>query len=110
MPDAECVVCRHVITHPICGACLGEEMQEWLQETEPALLGELRATAEEMLLPHGKVKCILCKTNMDICSYCFTNHILDWLFDYPELVPEFLQFFNFDLQFSGYAEELLELV
>ena len=110
MAEAECVVCDEVITQPLCAPCVTDEMEVWLQEVRPDLVDEMKTVASEMWISRGEMSCILCKDNMDVCTYCFTLHILNWLQDKPELVPRFLQYFNFDLHYQGYAKELLALV
>ncbi len=110
MAEAECVMCRQVITHPVCPACLEAEMIDWLRETKPALLEGLREKTDEVWSPHGDLNCVLCKGSMELCTYCYTLHMLAWLQDYPELVPEFVRYFNFDLNYNGYARDLLEVV
>jgi NAD-dependent dihydropyrimidine dehydrogenase PreA subunit len=91
-------------------ACLTEEMEAWLADRRPDLVAELKAKADEMWMPIEKTTCILCNTPMDVCSYCFTEHILQWLEQYPRLVPEFAKLFNYDLNRKGYATELVEVV
>lgn len=110
MPDAECTICNQVITQPICVACLQDEMASWMRETRPGLVNEMKDRASELWIPRGDTRCVLCDTPMDVCAYCFTNYVLDWLSDHPELVPEFMLYFNYDLHYHGYGKELLELV
>ncbi|MFC1648339.1 hypothetical protein ACFL1B_02660 [Nanoarchaeota archaeon] len=85
-------------------------MEDWILETKPELLEELQSRAEEMYWPTGDTNCVKCFGPMHICTYCFTRHMLAWIMQYPQLVPEFLQFFNFDLAYHGYAKHLMELV
>ncbi len=85
-------------------------MTVWMKETRPELIGEMVSKADELYVPGGNSKCILCRSDMDTCAYCFTEHMLNWLRKYPELIPEFVMFFNYDLQYHGYSEKLLQLV
>jgi len=106
---SKCVECQEVITQPVCSQCLSVEMEDWLQEAKPELLDELKLVADESF-GMGDINCILCKERMNICTYCFTEHILEWLGKNPKLIPEFVTFFNYDLERTGYMKELIDLV
>ncbi len=108
--QAECSICEEAITQPICISCLEQEMEVWLRERRPELVDEMKAKADELWIPRGGAQCLKCKSDMDVCAYCFTKHMLEWLKKHPQLIPEFMMYFNFDLHYHGYAKELLELV
>ncbi len=102
MSAAECVECSQVITQPICAVCIASEMREWLRESKPELVGRVFALKGY----HSDVNCVLCGSPMNLCSYCFTKEVLETLKENPELLAEFITFFNFDLGYGGYYEEL----
>ncbi len=75
-----CAVCDDVITQPLCGACLAQEISSWLEEdTAPELVRELRLTIEESLAPFGETTCIKCGAKMGVCNYCVLSLADEWL-------------------------------
>jgi|FLOH01.1.fsa_nt_gi hypothetical protein len=95
----ECLICKEAITNPICIECVEKQVKVWLYETNPGLVGEVEREIDEINIVFGDTSCILCKNKMSVCSYCYTQHLLTWLENYPELIPEFkrnfvLNFFN----------------
>lgn len=92
----ECVLCNEVITNPVCMSCVETEMKVWLQERKPDLIEELKTKTFELALDLGETNCVLCKNNMSVCTFCYTQHIRSWLKEYPELLEEFKIFFSFN--------------
>ncbi len=103
----ECVLCKEYITNPLCPSCISEQVKDWLGEKKPELINELSQETEKMTLgKFNENECIKCKGFMDICTYCHTEHILDWLKmkDMPQSeIEEFVKFFHFDLERKGYT-------
>ncbi|MBC8494695.1 hypothetical protein H8D36_00915 [archaeon] len=98
---SECLICEEVITNPVCTECLQKEMETWLYETRPDLMEELQNRSFELFFDRGNTNCLVCKTEMSICPYCFTDHIRSWVIEKcPELLDKFNIFFNFH-----YAQE-----
>ena len=95
----ECIVCREVITNPVCIECIEREIQMWLYEVRPELIEELNRKTDEINLKFGDTSCILCKDKMSVCVYCYINHIQTWLEDHPYLINEFKTLFNFNYLF-----------
>lgn len=94
-----CVVCDEVITQPLCGACLAQQVATWLVERAvPATaLRDLADVTEDILVRHGVTQCIKCGSPMGVCSYCYLVHVRSWLsLTLPELVPEFSSLFGFE--------------
>ena len=109
----ECVVCRETVTNPVCPSCLSAEIGAWLEETKPELLERFNEASKEMdLVLFNEETCILCKQGMDVCTYCYTEHIFNWLMrekSGKKLMREFLTYFNYDSGLRGYlfkAEKL----
>lgn len=92
---SECILCEEAITNPVCMDCVEKEIETWLQEVQPGLVNELKTKTEEIRLGLGKTYCILCDSDMCICTYCYTAHIFSWLKKYPKLVKEFRMLFDF---------------
>ena len=108
-----CVVCEDPVTNPICPGCLEKQIRTWLFEVKPSLVYDLKKWTSVLSdASLGSSRCIICNTKMDVCPYCFTEHILEWLIESKqdkELLTQFLTYFNFDLKHKGYeliAEKL----
>ena len=98
----DCVLCKEPVTNPVCQDCLAEAIEQWLHESAPEKIDGLRNETEVLAYAHG-VKCIRCKHEFAVCTYCYTKHIFNWLRN-SELQLEFLEYFNFDLyQLKPYA-------
>ncbi len=107
----ECVLCREAVTNPVCPDCLAEQIAAWLGEREPGLIAELRLKTRQMSMHlFDEDKCVICFKGMDICAYCYTEHIFDWLktTKNSELVNGFLSAFHFDLERKGYVKRAEE--
>jgi hypothetical protein len=91
----ECIMCKEIITNPICIECIEDGVTSWLQQTRPELVYELREKTNEIIFKIGNTNCIICKTKMAICPYCYKQHLTNWLESYPELLDEFNYFFKF---------------
>lgn len=94
--EEECVLCRESITNPICPDCLANEMAEWVfarAKIVELVKDEAKLTKS---FNHGITKCIKCNKAFSVCTYCFTENVLDSITaKAPELVSEYLTFFNF---------------
>ena len=93
----ECVVCDEAVTNPICPKCIETEIVTWLHEFRPELIDELREVTDEILTEEGSTQCILCKDKMAVCTFCYTQHIKNWLKNYPLAKKEFRTFFNYGI-------------
>jgi len=104
----ECAVCRDTVTNPVCPECLRTEIGSWLSEVKPDLLEGFDDCSDELsFVLFGDEKCILCRKGMDVCTYCYTNHVFNWLKKRAPkvLLKEFITFFNFDEGRRGYLQE-----
>ncbi len=92
-----CVVCEEVITQPLCGSCLAQQVATWLLERgEPGSLPGLAEATAEVLVREGVTSCIKCRAPMGLCSHCYLLHIGAWLAErHPTLVEEFTSLFGF---------------
>lgn len=90
----ECIDCNEFVTNPVCIDCVENEMEVWLLETRPNLVNGLHQKTDEINLNMGDSHCILCKETMSVCTFCYREHILQWVKNYPELVPQFKTYFN----------------
>ena len=97
-----CLLCREAITNPVCYSCIEKGILIWLDETDNALVQELKNISKILssrLSMQRETKCILCSRKMNICAHCYTRDVFEWLKNVkPELVEEFLDRFNFELK------------
>ncbi|MCF7866499.1 hypothetical protein K9M18_03650 [Candidatus Woesearchaeota archaeon] len=108
-----CVTCGQQITNPLCPERLAEQMSVWLAETKPELMVALNNKTEDFLnRPSGDDFCVVTGKRMDICPYCYTEHIFDWLVSLKlgfNILEEYLIFFHFDEGRLGYWKKAEEL-
>lgn len=113
----ECLVCKESVYNPLCPACISQQIEVWLisyPKLSKKLLPDLKkyviAIHNEM---DGAVECAACtQKRAAVCPYCFTEYVLNrlrMLGAEDEVVGEFLQFFNFDFDRTGYTEDAEEL-
>jgi len=109
MKVGACVMCGQQITNPLSPERLAEQMTTWLVETKPELIEALNNKSEEIIpCVQGEDTCIVTGRRMDLCTYCYTEHIFDWLVEInvsKPLLTEFLTFFHFDEGRKGYWEK-----
>src|SRR3989338_4690769 len=80
---SHCMECDDVITNPICSDCLAMEMRSLLEEHDPFLSYQIRGFNWESGVP-----CIRCGQLMNVCAYCFSNDIFDFVQEQnQELAP-----------------------
>ncbi|MFP4568247.1 MAG: hypothetical protein ACLFN8_04855 [Candidatus Woesearchaeota archaeon] len=104
----ECVLCNEYITNPICPECIGVQVKTWLFEVRPDLVKDLDVETLKFSQKIFKENaCISCKGYMDICSYCFTEHIFEWLEPLLEQddLSLFVKFFHYDFFKKGYFKK-----
>ena len=106
----ECVLCEEYITNPLCPDCIADQVSTWLREVKPELVEELRKETKKLTLSiFNENKCIKCKGFMDICTYCYTEHVFYWLKSQEtqsDATNEFVKFFHFDLERKGYSKSI----
>ena len=113
-----CNTCSEAVTNPICPFCLTEEIKAWLT-LYPALRQELIPRIYIFLnnisshIDSYGTNCIKCQeSRAHVCPYCFTNFVFNQLqkINVPtNTLKEFFEFFNFDLEHTGYTTEAEEL-
>ena len=100
-----CVLCEQQITNPLSPERLIEQMKTWLWDERRDLIRGLEAAADELLDSNGDDVCIVTGNKMKVCVYCFTEHIFKWLLSQnvePEVLEEYITYFNFDEGRLGY--------
>lgn len=110
-----CAECNEAIFNPLCPKCLAREINSWLY-SYPGLRGRIITKINKLVnnksFNHG-MKCAICKKNsMFLCPYCFTEMVLQELKKEGaprSVLKEFLQFFNFDFEHTGYSKEAEKL-
>lgn len=109
-----CTECKEVIYNPLCPSCLAKEMQQWLDGN--AISKKIQKEIKNYIIRtegySDSMKCIICKDNYtDICPYCFTEHVYEFLQKIKankQIINEFFDFFNFDFEHSGYSKDFEE--
>ena len=97
--EERCVICQEAITNPICPECLHREVEHWLADTMPSLVGKVREYTEIFdTYRHDVTKCVICGRNMTVCAHCFCKDIYELLEkELGGMAENFLFSFNFDL-------------
>lgn len=99
--------CGEAIINPICPFCLEKEIEVWLnKKSQKELIISIKNKTNNLFKAvknENNLKCILCSKELDTCPYCYTEFIYELLKKIkPELVEEFITYFNYDLEHTGY--------
>ena len=115
----ECVNCQEAIFNPICPVCLTTQLEAWLSSIssyplKKKLIEKIKKYVERTDNLAGETtKCIACgNPRASLCPYCFTNYVFNVLKEMNvsrEIIKEFLQFFNYDFEHTGYSKEAEKL-
>jgi len=113
-PQVLCEVCSIAVTNPLCPSCLTQEIEAWTTlypDVRTRLLPKLYDylnQAEDHIVFEA-TRCIKCnETKGIVCPYCFTEFVLRSLKKIKAnriILKEFLEFFNFDFDHTGYSKE-----
>lgn len=110
----ECLNCREAIYNPLCPFCLARQIEAWLSNYPSEIRNKIVRRLKNYIKEIGSItgattKCIICKkARVSLCPYCFTAHVLEELKKAKVsniILREFLQFFNFDFEHTGYSKE-----
>ena len=93
----QCQICNEVVTNPVCVECLYKEMEQWLLETKPTLIKDVKEVVSIYSVMPSISRCVLCNHDMTVCRHCFTKEIFTIIQDYPELEEDFLRQFDYGL-------------
>ncbi len=115
----ECLDCREAIFNPLCPTCLTTQIEVWLSSVSsyPQKAKVLKTIKDYVKkannLADESTTCISCrKQQASLCPYCFTNYVFNLLKKMKAnriILKEFLQFFNYDFEHTGYSKEAEEL-
>jgi len=106
-----CVLCEEQITNPLGPQRMEEQIATWLRESKPELLDDFFKTSRE-IIPLNEVGddfCIVNGNRMNICPYCYTEHVLKWLLNTNpswETIKEYFVHFDFDAERLGYTRHV----
>lgn len=112
----ECLQCNEAIFNPLCHNCLAEQLKVWLS-SYPDLNKRVMPYLEKYLRDLNNQSgdstlCISCNNSeASICPYCFTEYILHLLQKLQinrMIIGEFLIFFNYDFDKTGYSRQAEE--
>lgn len=96
---SECVMCEEIVTNPLCLDCVNKGIEQWLSENDlPSFELGLFGTEQQ--------GCIRCNKSIDVCLYCHTKQVYEWLKTQKtdkNKLAEFIEFFHFDLDKKGYV-------
>jgi len=120
--DGICLECKEGIFNPICSKCLSKEIAEWMKEIEKLkFLNSIKLLRKKVLeeirgilkIKIFSEKCMKCGGKVVMCPYCFTERIYNVIKDLKIAENEknlirtnFLAFFNFDFDKTGYSKEM----
>jgi hypothetical protein len=109
-----CTECREVIFNPLCPQCIANEVNHWLDGSpiRKRVQEEINLYISRNEGYQESMKCAVCRSNYaDICPYCLTEHVYELLIRMKagkKMLGEFLDFFNFDFEHSGYSKDFEE--
>ena len=79
---ALCVLCNEPITNPICTKCIARSVEVWLMRNNPELIDIVESRLdlfESYENIDNNVKCIICNSTMNVCAYCASQEIYEWI-------------------------------
>lgn len=113
--QALCLECKEEIFNPLCPECLAKSIMSWAVNY-PSIAIKLNEEIKDYLEKNKKFEgslCIKCKKYKAYeCPYCFTNYVLQKLkkiTNDKKIILQYLTYFNFDLEHTGYWKEKEEL-
>ena len=109
----ECLLCKEAIYNPLCSDCLALQIQAWLSQypdLEKRLFPSVNKFIQEI---HNETSealtCVACsEKKAAVCPYCFTEFVLGQLKKLDvnkQILREFIRFFNFDYDGTGYTSK-----
>ena len=103
-----CVICEEQITNPLSPQRIEEQISTWLQESRPQMLESFYEASDEIIpmKSNGEDFCIVNGNRMNVCAYCYTEHILKWLLSTKpdwSTMKEYFTHFDFDGERLGYT-------
>lgn len=116
----ECLECKEAVFNPICPSCLAFQLEVWLSSISSyplknKILSRIKEYVEKTdnLVKESTI-CVSCKKpRASLCPYCFTNYVFILLKEmqvHRTILKEFLQFFNYDFEHTGYSRESEKLL
>ncbi len=114
----ECLDCHESVFNPICPNCLTFQIEVWLSSISSyPLKNKIMKRIKDYVaatnnLAGPSTPCVACrKPTATLCPYCFTNYVfalLKCMHAHREILKEFLQFFNYDFEHTGYTTKEAE--
>jgi len=85
-----CTECNEQITNPICPKCIASSVEAWLVKNNDNFVGIIKSrlgifdsTKDDI---NSELRCIKCNGPIDICMYCSSNEIYDWIKESKDLI------------------------
>jgi len=114
-----CLECKEAVYNPLCPSCLALQVEAWLasypyKETREKILFKIKDYVKKTNhLPGKPTTCVSCKkAQASLCPYCFTEYVFNLLKKLKVnriMLKEFLMFFNYDFEHTGYSKEAEKL-
>ena len=102
-----CILCEEQITNPLCPERIEEQMSTWLNERQPELITKFFEVSSEIISKNSSFdRCIIKDKSMNICPYCYSQHILHWLLSISpswDLLKEFFLHFDYYREHLGHS-------
>ncbi len=113
----DCMQCSEPITNPVCHACLGKSVKDWLnfypsvkKKFAPELVSYLKEINNNVI---NSVVCVACQKNQaSLCPYCFIEGLYNLLRKNKidkMIIMDFLSTFNFDIDHESYVHDIASL-
>ena len=76
-----CNICKEIVTNPICPMCMAKSIKAWLVQNNPKLANVIdsRLSIFDLSDDEEAVSCIKCGRPVNICMYCSSQEIYDWV-------------------------------
>jgi hypothetical protein len=108
--------CNEGIFNPICPVCIAKQICVWSEDNgfEKKLKRKIKRFTDSIKnrFTDEGVDCAICKNHQtSICPYCFTNKIYSFLQKLGvkrKILEEFLVYFNYDFEHTGYSKDFEE--
>lgn len=109
-----CVLCKEQITNPLSPERIEEQIASWLIDSQPELVNSFFETSKEIIENNVKNEdfCIVTGKKMNVCTYCYTEHILKWLLTTKpdwKTIKEYFKYFDYDAEKLGYTRDIQAL-
>ena len=103
-----CIQCDEHITNPIHPDRLMAEVRQWLHQVAPYMLPVFPTIKQSLPKSNLDDVCETCiheGKKTQVCPYCVTEHVYDWLCDMDAptgVIERYLKLFSYDHEHKGF--------